>query len=299
MSDLRNLTTEARNPASENLDEMSARQLVELINAEDQKVADAVLEQADQIARAVEIVAARLKSDGRLIYIGAGTSGRLGVLDASECPPTFSSDPQQVLGMIAGGNTALRNAVESAEDHPESGKADLQSIELTPGDVVIGIATSGRTPYVRGGLEYAREIGAAAIGFTCNTTNEIEAVADLVICTVVGPEVLTGSTRMKAGTATKLVLNTITTSVMVLLGKTFRNLMVDLTASNEKLRDRSARIVCELTGVDRAQAEDRLVACDGELKTAIVSESRGVTADEARRLLESSDGHLRTALDGS
>lgn len=299
MGELSKLTTEARNPSSENLDEMTARQLVELINGEDQKVADAVLEQADPIARAVELVASRLKAGGRLVYMGAGTSGRLGVLDASECPPTFSSDPKQVLGMIAGGDTALRTAVEGAEDHPEFGKTDLQSINLAASDVVIGIATSGRTPYVRGGLEYAREIGAAAIGFTCNRANEFDAVADLVICTVVGPEVLTGSTRMKAGTATKLVLNTITTSVMVLLGKSFGNLMVDLTASNEKLRDRSARIVCELTGVDLAQAEARLAACDGELKTAIVSQSLDVAADEARRLLNSADGHLRTALDGS
>lgn len=298
MGELRNLTTEARNPASKNLDEMNARQLVELINAEDKKVADAVLEQADQIEKAIEIVAERLRAGGRLIYIGAGTSGRLGVLDASECPPTFSSDPKMVVGMIAGGDTALRTAVEGAEDHPEYGKKDLQSAELSAKDVVIGIATSGRTPYVCGGLEYAQQLGAAAIGFTCNETNEFGPISDLVICTVVGPEVLTGSTRMKAGTATKLVLNTITTSVMVLLGKSYGNLMVDLTASNEKLRDRSARIVSELTGVGRARAETRLEACDGELKTAIVAESLGISAVEARERLANSEGHLRSAMDG-
>ena len=299
MGGLSKLTTETRNPASENLDEMSARELVGLINSEDQKVADAVLQQADVISQAVEIVAERLRNGGRLIYIGAGTSGRLGILDASECPPTFSSDPRQVLGMIAGGDRAMRTAVEGAEDHPEFGKADLQSVDLSAADVVVGIATSGRTPYVIGGLDYAQEIGAAAIGYTCNETNDLESVSDLVICTVVGPEVLTGSTRMKAGTATKMVLNTITTSVMVLLGKSFGNLMVDLTASNEKLKDRSVRIVCELTGVDREAAEALLAKCDGELKSAIVAQSRDVTAEEARNLLEQSHGHLRSAMAGN
>lgn len=296
MSEMQKLTTETRNPASSSLDEMSARDLVELINAEDETIAVAVARETDSIVKAVEVVAERLKAGGRLIYIGAGTSGRLGVLDASECPPTFSSDPKQVVGLIAGGDTALRTAVEGAEDHPEYAKEDLERIGLSAADVLIGIATSGRTPYVRGGLEFARQLGAYAIGFACNRSNELESVSDLIICPVVGPEVLTGSTRMKAGTATKMVLNTITTSAMVLMGKTFGNLMVDLTASNEKLRDRSARIVSELTGVDRAQAETRLGMCGGELKTAIVSELQGISADEARQRLARSGGHLRAAM---
>ena len=277
---------------------MSSRELVELINSEDQKIAHAVFEQAESIARTVDIVYHCLNTGGRLIYIGAGTSGRLGVLDASECPPTFSSDPNQVVGLIAGGDGALRTAVEGAEDRPELGRQDLESVDLSDADVVIGIATSGRTPYVCGGLEYARQVGAAAIGLTCNKQNHLHSASDLVICVVVGPEVLTGSTRMKAGTATKLVLNTITTSVMVLLGKSFGNLMVDLTASNEKLCDRSIRIVCELTGISRVQAETQLAQCDGELKTAIIAETRQVSAVEARQLLAESDGHLRRAMGG-
>lgn len=290
------LTTETRNPASNGLDELTARELVELINSEDRTIADAVASEAESIAKAVEVVAERLRHGGRLIYIGAGTSGRLGVLDASECPPTFSSDPRQVVGLIAGGDAALRSAIEGAEDHPEYGKADLERVGLSSADVVIGIATSGRTPYVRGGLEFAQNLGAYAIGFACNRSNELASVSDLIICPVVGPEVLTGSTRMKAGTATKMVLNTITTSAMVLLGKSYGNLMVDLTASNEKLRDRSTRIVRELTGVGQAQAETRLRMCGGELKTAIVSELKGISADDAREQLAKTGGHLRAAL---
>jgi len=296
MGEIQKLTTETRNPASNGLDELTAQELVELINAEDRTIADAVAREADSIAKAVEVVAERLGNGGRLIYIGAGTSGRLGVLDASECPPTFSSNPRQVVGLIAGGDAALRTVVEGAEDHPEYGKEDLERIDLSASDVVIGIATSGRTPYVRGALQFAQECGAYAIGFACNRSNELKSVSDLIICPVVGPEVLTGSTRMKAGTATKMVLNTITTSAMVLLGKTFGNLMVDLTASNEKLRNRSVRIVSELTGVDQAQAVTRLQMCDGELKTAIVSELQGVSSDEARKRLAESGGHLRAAL---
>ena len=296
MSELQNLTTEKTNPASENLDEMTAAELVDLINSEDRTVADAVAAQSVNITRAVEVVADRLGSGGRLIYIGAGTSGRLGVLDAAECPPTFSSDPNVVVGLIAGGDAALKVAVEGAEDHPELGAADLKQLDLTDGDVVVGIASSGRTPYVIGGLQYAQQVGAYAIGFTCNEGSHLVDVSDLVICTVVGPEVLTGSTRMKAGTATKLVLNTITTAAMVLLGKSYGNLMVDLSATNSKLKDRSARIVCRLTGVNRLEAEQVLAACDGDLKTAIVSQQLGVEPQEARRRLEAGNGHLRQAL---
>ncbi len=297
MAELKHLTTEARNPASQHLDAMTAREIVDLINAEDAKIAAAVATQANAIAQAVEIVADRLRKGGRLIYMGAGTSGRLGVLDASECPPTFNSDPRQVVGLIAGGDQALRSAIEGAEDHPEFGAADLQDIHLSNADVVVGIATSGRTPYVIGGLQHARKQGAFAIGLSCNADSSLQPVADLMICPIVGPEVLSGSTRMKAGTATKLVLNTITTGAMVLLGKTYGNLMVDLRASNSKLRDRSARIVCEFTGATLAEAEDVLARCGGQLKTAIVSQLRSLDADSATRLLDRAKGQLRVALE--
>jgi N-acetylmuramic acid 6-phosphate etherase len=231
-----------------------------------------------------------------LIYIGAGTSGRLGVLDASECPPTFNSDPRQVVGIIAGGDTALRTAVEGAEDHPEQARRDLAAIALDARDCLVGIATSGRTPYVIGALKYAREQQAFAIGLACNRPSELEAVADLMIVPVVGPEVISGSTRLKAGTATKLVLNTLTTGAMVLLGKTFGNLMVDLRATNEKLKLRTNRIVRELTGVDETEAKRLLDASDGELKTAIVMQVANVDAHTARQRLQQAQGRLRDVL---
>src|SRR5262245_12476373 len=224
------MTTEARNPASDKIDTLSPLEIVRLMNAEDARVAEAVGREAESIARAVEVIADRLRGGGRLVYIGAGTSGRLGVLDASECPPTFSTPPEMVIGLIAGGYGALTRAVEGAEDHRESAVTDLNAIGFSPNDVLVGIATSGRTPYVIGGLEYAREIGACAIGLACNDGSAIADSADLMITPVVGPEVISGSTRLKAGTATKLVLNMLTTGTMVLLGKTYGNLMVDLKA---------------------------------------------------------------------
>src|SRR6185312_2366142 len=227
---LEHLTTEARNPASEDLDGLTAQQIVQLINSEDAKVAAAVAEQSDAIAQAIDVIADRLAGGGRLIYSGAGTSGRLGVLDAVECPPTFNSNPSQVVGIIAGGYTALASAVEGAEDRPELAVEDLKNVRLTDGDVVCGIATSGRTPYVMGGLEYAQSIGAYAIGLSCNRDSQIAARCDICITPVVGPEVVSGSTRMKAGTATKMVLNMLTTGAMIRLGKTYGNLMVDLRA---------------------------------------------------------------------
>ncbi|MEM7313655.1 MAG: N-acetylmuramic acid 6-phosphate etherase, partial [Planctomycetota bacterium] len=248
------------------------------------------------IAEAVSAVADALKKGGRLVYIGAGTSGRMGVLDASECPPTFNSDPAQVVGLIAGGDTALRTAIEGAEDHPEFAEADLAKINLSDSDVLVGIAASGRTPYVVGGLAYAQKVGAVAVGFTCNENNRLAAVSDILICPVVGPEILSGSTRMKAGTATKLVLNMLTTGAMVLLGKSYGNLMVDLQATNSKLIDRSARIVCEMTDLARDEAESLLARCDGMLKVAIVSHMKQVEPDAARQLLDEANGHLRTAL---
>jgi N-acetylmuramic acid 6-phosphate etherase len=294
---LEHLTTEARNPASEELDGLTALQIVQLINSEDAKIAAAVAEQAEAIAAAVDVIADRLENCGRLIYLGAGTSGRLGVLDAVECPPTFNTNPSQVVGIIAGGYKALTSAVEGAEDRPDFGVEDLKNIQLTSGDVLVGIATSGRTPYVMGGLEYAQSIGAFTIGVSCNRNPQMAAHCDIGIAIVVGPEIVSGSTRMKAGTATKLVLNSLSTWAMIRLGKTYGNLMVDLRASNTKLADRARRIVHAATKLTPAESEQLLSDCGGEVKTAIVSHDRGVSAAEARQLLVASHGHLRAALE--
>lgn len=269
------------------------------MNAEDAKVIDAVAEQADAVAAAIDVIADRLAGGGRLIYIGAGTSGRLGVLDAAECPPTFSTPPELVVGLIAGGPEALTRAIEGAEDRPESGAHDLQQVRLSRKDVVVGIATSGRTPYVIGGLEHARTVQAYAIGLSCNADSELATVADLMIVPVVGPEVISGSTRLKAGTATKMVLNMLSTGAMVRLGKTFGHIMVDLRATNSKLQARSLRIVSQLAGVDWHRATELLSECGGEVKTAIVAHLRNVPPDESRRLLQAANGHLRQALDGA
>jgi N-acetylmuramic acid 6-phosphate etherase len=290
------MTTESRNPASERIDTFTPLSIVRLMNEEDRKVPIAVGRVADKIAQAVEIIAERLRAGGRLIYIGAGTSGRLGVLDASECPPTFSTPPEMVVGLIAGGYGALTRAIEGAEDHPEAAVEDLQGVRLSSADVLVGIATSGRTPYVIGGLQYAREIGAYAIGLACNDGSALVDAADLMITPVVGPEVISGSTRLKAGTATKLVLNMLTTGAMVLLGKTYGNLMVDLKATNTKLVIRSRRIVAELTELPEEDAEQQLARCGGELKTAVVAHVRQVSPDEARQLIKEANGQLRTAL---
>jgi len=295
---LNKLTTESRNPASEKLDELTAIEIVQLMNAEDAQVSIAVGKEAAAIARAVELIADRLRSGGRLVYIGAGTSGRLGVLDASECPPTFNSPPELVVGLIAGGPSALTRSIEGAEDHPEFAVTDLQDVNFSKSDVLVGIATSGRTPYVIGGLQYARIVGAATIGFSCNKQSALTDFCDVLIEPIVGPEVVSGSTRLKAGTATKMVLNMLTTGAMVLLGKTYGNLMVDLRASNEKLTQRTKRIVAMLTGISETAAESKLRACKGELKVAVVSQTLGVPPDEARQRLERFDGHLRRALDG-
>jgi N-acetylmuramic acid 6-phosphate etherase len=292
------LTTEARNPDSERLDSLSALELVALINREDAKVAGAVAKQAESIARAIDVTADRLSRGGRLVYAGAGTSGRLGMLDAAECPPTFNSDPAQVVALIAGGPSAMLRAVEGAEDSPEMAAADLQGIGLSDQDVLVSIATSGRTPYALGALDYARSVGAYAIGLSCNKDSVLNSHTDLNITPVVGPEVLSGSTRMKAGTATKMVLNMITTGAMVRMGKTFGNLMVDLQATNHKLADRTRRIVCALTDLSAPQADELLARCNGELKTAIVAHRLHATPDQARQRLQGTHGHLRAALDG-
>jgi N-acetylmuramic acid 6-phosphate etherase len=291
------LTTEARNPLTQDLDNLSAIEIVKLINSEDEKVARAVAEVAEPIAQAINIIANRLSSGGRLIYVGAGTSGRLGVLDAVECPPTFNTDPGLVVGLIAGGPQGLMHAVEGAEDSDRAGQHDLQAIGLTPSDVVVGIAASGRTPYVIGALDYARRIGAFAIGFSCNRDARITRHADLNITPLVGPEVLSGSTRLKAGTATKMVLNMLTTGAMVRLGKTYSNLMVDLRATNIKLTERASRIVETLAACSYAQAGELLKHCDGEVKTAIVSHRLGITPEAARDRLNAVQGHLRRALE--
>ena len=292
------LTTEARNPASAAIDSLSAIEIVRLMNEQDAEVATVVGTQADVIAKAVDCIAERICSGGRLIYIGAGTSGRLGVLDASECPPTFSTPPEMVVGLIAGGRQALTRAVEGAEDHPEQGQRDLAEIGLSEKDAVVGIATSGRTPYVIGGLQYAKQCGAMTIGFSCNKDCSLRPHCQIMISPIVGAEVISGSTRMKAGTATKMVLNMLTTGAMVRLGKTYGNLMVDLNATNEKLTIRSSRIVCEVAGVDPQEADKLLKRCDGNVKTAIVSAMRGVAPDEAVRILGHANGHLRTAISG-
>jgi N-acetylmuramic acid 6-phosphate etherase len=293
------LQTEARNPASTNLDELTPLELVRLMNAEDASVPPAVATQAEAIARAVEAIADRLRRGGRLVYLGAGTSGRLGVLDAAECPPTFSSPPEQVLGLIAGGPTALTRAVEGAEDHPEFAELDLRAVNLSAADVLVGIATSGRTPYVQGGLGYARQVGAFTISLSCNPDSELLPLADLAITPVVGPEVLTGSTRLKAGTATKLVLNMLSTGTMVRLGKTYGNLMVDLKATNSKLRARTNRIVRQLTGLSEEAAGELLQRCGGELKTALVARLASVPPEGARARLDAVGGEVRLALGGA
>jgi N-acetylmuramic acid 6-phosphate etherase len=291
-----NLTTEAANPDSADLDKLSSIELVRLINTEDAKIAAAVAEQTEVIAAAVDLIAASLADGGRLIYLGAGTSGRLGVLDASECPPTFNADSGQVLGLIAGGDGALRHAVEGAEDSAHLAAEELRKLRLSAKDVVVGIAASGTTPYVLGALDEARSVGAVTIGLTCNRDAPIAAHADICIAVVTGPEVLAGSTRMKAGTATKMVLNMLTTSAMVRLGKTYGNLMVDMRASNEKLVGRSLRILQSLSGLTPDEARVVLDTSGGELKTAIVTQRLGVSAEEARQRLQAAGGRLRNAL---
>lgn len=290
------LATEAINPASARIDELDPLALVRLINAEDARVAGAVAAAEGAIARGIDMVAERLAAGGRLIYIGAGTSGRLGVLDAAECPPTFGTPPGLVVGLIAGGHTALTTAVEGAEDRPELAVQDLDRVGISAADVVVGIATSGRTPYVLGGLAHARARGSATIGLACTPEPELARVADEVIILEVGPEIIAGSTRLKAGTATKMVLNMLTTGAMVRLGKTYGNLMVDLKATNGKLLVRSRRLVALLAGVTEAEAEELLAQCDGELKTAVVCRRCEIPPAAARRLLTEAGGHLRRAL---
>lgn len=294
--DLSGLTTETRNPRTTDLDAMSTVDFCAAMNDEDRTVAEAVRAELPRIAAAIDAIAERMRKGGRLIYCGAGTSGRLGVLDAAECPPTFSADPSQVVGLIAGGPSAFLKAVEGAEDSRELGAADLVRLDVGPKDAVVGIAASGRTPYVIGALDHARAVHALTVAVVCNAGGAVAAAAELPIEVVTGPEVLTGSTRLKAGTATKLVLNMLSTGAFVRLHKVYGNLMVDLQATNEKLVARSRRIVAQATDADLAVAERTLAQCDGEVKTAIVVLRRGVDAAQARTLLFHCEGSVRAAL---
>jgi N-acetylmuramic acid 6-phosphate etherase len=292
------LATERPNPRSRGLDRLTTLGIVDLINAEDRLVAPAVGRQRRQIAAAVELIVAALRGGGRLFYVGAGTSGRLGVLDASECPPTFGVTRSLVQGILAGGRRALVRSIEGAEDDGPAGAKAVDARKVGPRDAVVGIAASGLTPFVRAAIARARERGARTVFFTCSPQVRRLAAADVVICPRVGPEVVTGSTRMKAGTATKLVLNTLTTAAMVRLGKVYGNLMVDLRATNAKLRDRAARIVRSATGLAPPAAGRLLAHAGGEVKAAIVMHARKVSLADARRILKDSDGRLRDALEG-
>jgi len=292
-------TTEKRNRRSENIDRLSTQQIVDLINVEDMLVAPAVRKQRKNISAAVDMIVERFRRGGRLFYVGAGTSGRLGVLDASECPPTFGVAPSLVRGIIAGGRRALVRAIEGAEDNPADAAKAIISNKVRTKDVVVGIAACGMTPYVRAALKQAMKIGAAAIFITCAPETAKHVPADIVINPVVGPEVVTGSTRMKAGTATKLVLNTLTTAAMIRMGKVYGNLMVDLNATNEKLRDRSERIVVQMTGLSRAKAATLLKQANGKVKAAIVMHFRKVDLRRACKILDECDQSLRRAMEAA
>ncbi|UCG16034.1 MAG: N-acetylmuramic acid 6-phosphate etherase [Phycisphaerales bacterium] len=299
MQDRGHLLTELRNDRSVNVDLMSIPESFDLINSEDVTIAGKVAEAKEDVCKAIELVVAAFKAGGRLIYVGAGTSGRLGVLDASECPPTFLSDPRMVQGYIAGGDRALRRSIEGAEDHPESGAQEVDRLEIGPNDVVFGIATGGTTPYVHGALNRAKERGAKTVFFACVSKEQVPDNADVSIRVLVGPEVVTGSTRMKAGTATKMVLNTVTTTSMIQIGKVYENLMVDMNSkSNRKLIDRGTRMIQTITGLDRPTAHDLLMRADGRVKAAIVMHRHDVTFDQALKFLDEHGGHVRTALEG-
>lgn len=291
--------TEQRNPRSDAIDRLAPLDIVDIINAEDRTVAEAVGREREHVARAMELAEAAFRAGGRLIYVGAGTSGRLGVLDAAEMPPTYGTDPVMVQGVIAGGLEALVRAQEGAEDHPEDGAAAMDAKDVGPDDFVLGIATSGTTPYVHGALGRARERGARTGFLLCTPpSDELRATHDVVIAPLVGPEVVTGSTRMKAGTATKLVLNTITTGAMVRMGKVWGNLMVDLQVTCQKLQDRGERILQEMLDVDRPRATELLDGAGGHVKTALVMGRLGVDAAEARRRLGEAGGVVARVLDG-
>ena len=293
---LSTLITEQRNPNSMHVDSLSALEIVQLMNKEDKQVPLAIEKCLPQIAQAVECIVAAFQQGGRLVYIGAGTSGRLGVLDASECPPTFGVSPEMVKGIIAGGERALRHPIEGAEDSKEQAVIDLQTIQFSSKDVLVGIAASGRTPYVIGALEYAKSLGSATVSIASNPNSAMANIVDIAIDTVVGPEVLTGSSRLKSGTAQKLVLNMLTTASMILMGKCYQNLMVDVRASNEKLKARAIRIVIQATDCDKALAEETLKQADQNAKLAIMMILSGLDRAQAEALLEKHQGKLQLAL---
>ena len=293
---LSTLITEQRNPNSMHVDSLSALEIVQLMNEEDKQVPLAIEKCLPQIAQAVECIVSAFQQGGRLVYIGAGTSGRLGVLDASECPPTFGVSPEMVKGIIAGGERALRHPIEGAEDSKAQAVVDLQTIQFSSKDVLVGIAASGRTPYVIGALEYAKSLGSVTVSIASNPNSAMANIVDIAIDTVVGPEVLTGSSRLKSGTAQKLVLNMLTTASMILMGKCYQNLMVDVQASNEKLKARAIRIVMQATDCDKALAEETLKQADQNAKLAIMMILSGLDRAQAEALLEKHHGKLPLAL---
>lgn len=297
MVELQKIATEQRNPNTMNIDTLSTLDMVKLINREDHRVADAVGEVTDKIAQAVDVIAEKLAAGGRLIYCGAGTSGRLGILDAVECPPTYSTDPETVQALMAGGYGAIFKAVEGAEDSKELGVQDMQNIHFGPKDVLVGIAASGRTPYVRGCMEYAKQLGAPTVAVTCCPGSELDQFADIGIAPAPGPEVVTGSTRMKSGTAQKMVLNMLSTGAMIKLGKVYGNLMVDVKPSNEKLIRRCVTIVCSAAECTEAEATKALEACSYRPKVAIVMVLRGVDAETACAMLQKAEGRIAKVLE--
>ena len=288
--------TEQRNQASKNLDHMSSIEIVRLMNREDRKVAPAVARELPAIARAVDAIVPRMEAGGRLIYVGAGTSGRLGVLDASECPPTFGTSPEDVLAQIAGGKRAITKPVEGAEDDKGAARRDLEKIAVKGNDSVVGLAASGTTPYVLAAVAYAKRRGALTIGVTANRKSPLAKAAEIAITPDVGPEILTGSTRLKAGTAQKMVLNMLSTATMVRLGHAYENLMIDLTKSNQKLADRAKRILVEATGESVSEAEHALRQSKHNLRVALIMLKRRISAEKAQKALESTGGDLRRAL---
>lgn len=294
--DLTTMITESRNQASLTIDQLTTIDMLKVINEEDKKVAFAVEKQLPQIAQAVDKIVEAFQQQGRLIYIGAGTSGRLGILDASECPPTYGTPAEQIMGIIAGGTPAIFKAVENAEDKPEQGQADLQSIQFNYKDILVGIAASGRTPYVIGAMEYAKSQGATVISLCCNPNAPMIGLADIAITPIVGAEVITGSSRMKAGTAQKLVLNMLTTASMIKIGKVFSNLMVDVEASNDKLIERQIQIVIEATSCSRQQAINALEQCNRQCKTAIIMLLMQISAEQAMALLNENRGMIAHVL---
>lgn len=294
---LATMSTEARNTASQQLDQLNSLQLVQLINQADQQIAGHIIPALPQVAQAVDHIVTAFAAGGRLIYLGAGTSGRLGILDAVECPPTYSVPDTQVVGLIAGGANAIYKAVEGAEDDPALGEADLKRINFSARDLLVGIAASGRTPYVLGALAYAKSIGATTVAISCNADAPVLAAADIAICAEVGPEIVTGSTRMKAGTAQKMLLNMLSTAAMVRSGKVYQNLMVDLHASNQKLVARAIRIVMQATDCDIQTAQQALEACQMSAKLAILHLLSGQPVARCKEQLQQQKGFVRNALE--